>query len=175
MAILRILLLILLLPFLLLLRLLAGKREDMVHLPDDHPEMAKAIADARASLDEFRRHLAAPGPGMADFALKVKFPTGGCDGSTVEHIWVDHLEAKGAGFTGKLANDPQSIPNAKLGSPVEIEEHLISDWAYSENGVFRGHHTTRVLLPHMSKKMRQQVEQTFGWEPTEVSVTEKAK
>ena len=172
MALLRLLLLVLLLPFLLLLRLFAGKREDMAFLPEDHPEMAKAIADARASLDEFRRHLAAPGAGMGDFALKVKFPVASCDGGC-EHIWVDHLEARGTGFTGKLANHPNSIPNVTLGSPVEVDEHLITDWAYCENGVFRGHHTTRVLLPHMSKKMRKRVEETFGWGPTDVAAVEK--
>jgi uncharacterized protein YegJ (DUF2314 family) len=161
MILLRVLLLIVLFPLLLLARLLGfGQRKDMVNLPDDHPEMAAAIGRAQASLPDFRRLLAEPGPGMTDFAIKARFPT---DGGSTEHIWVGDLEPRGLGFVGKLANEPNSLPGLALGSAVDVTEDMITDWAYAKDGIYAGHQTTRVLLPHVSKKMRAQIEEAYGW------------
>ncbi|HYC72566.1 MAG TPA: DUF2314 domain-containing protein [Opitutaceae bacterium] len=161
MILLRLALALLLLPLLLLAGLLGfGRRRDTVHLPEDHPEMAEAVAKARSTLPEFRRLLAEPGPGMSEFAVKARFPTSG--GST-EHIWVGELESRGAGFVGKLANVPNDLHGLALGSVVDVTEEMITDWAYAKDGVYAGHHTTRVLLPHMSKKIRAKVEEAYGW------------
>ena len=155
----RLILLLLLLPFAVIAKLLGFGRSNMVDLPLDHPEMAQAIAEARTNLPEFRRFLETPDPGMENFAIKAAFPTG----KNSEHIWVNTLKVNGSGFSGNLANDPRDLPGMAIGSPVEISEEMVSDWAYSSGGVFRGHFTTRVLLPHMSKRMRRQVEAMFGW------------
>jgi uncharacterized protein YegJ (DUF2314 family) len=156
----RILLLILLSPLLLLAALLGLRRRDIVHLPAEHPEMAKAVADARASLPEFRRLLESPEADMDNFAIKAEFQA--CNGT--EHCWIEDLQIKGTGFSGKLANHPQQLGLA-LGTAVEITEDRITDWAYSKNGVYQGHFTTRILLPRMSKRMRQRVEKIYGWSP----------
>ncbi|MDB6123584.1 MAG: hypothetical protein JWQ71_2577 [Pedosphaera sp.] len=155
----RIIVLILLSPVLLLGWLLGLRRRDIAYLPEGHPDMAKAIAEARATLPEFRRLLASPEPGMANFGIKARFPVQG--GS--EHCWVGDLEMRGSGFFGKLTNHPQSLHEMVLGSMVDITEDMITDWAYSKDGVYSGHFTTRVLLPRMSKRMRQQVETIYGW------------
>ena len=159
MNIIRILLLIVFSPFLLLGKLLGFGRHDIAYLPEGHPEMKKAFAEARASLPEFRNALAAPAPDMANFAIKVRFPVEG--GS--EHCWVDSLEARGSGFIGKLANAPDGLGGLRLGSVVDVSEEMISDWAYSRCGVYCGHFTTKVLLPRMSKRMRAKVEEVYGW------------
>jgi uncharacterized protein YegJ (DUF2314 family) len=159
MLLLRLLLLLLLSPFLLLGRLLGFGRRDIAYLPEGHPDMAEAIATARATLPDFRRLLQTPGPAMKDFAIKAKFPVSG--GS--EHCWVDHLEQHGVGFVGKLANQPDGVHGLRLGSTVDITEEMITDWAYSDAGVYCGHFTTKVLLPRMSKKMRRHVEAVYGW------------
>ena len=155
----RLFLLVLFSPLLLLGWLLGLGRRDIAYLPEGHPEMAAAIARARAMLPEFRRLLAAPKPAMRDFAIKAKFPVQG----GTEHCWVDHLEPRGTDFVGKLANQPDGIHGVRLGSTVEVSEEMITDWAYSEDGVYFGHFTTKVLLPRMSKKMRGKVEAAYGW------------
>lgn len=160
MAILRLLLFFLLFPFLWLLSLFL-RRKDMVYLPDDHEEMKKAITQARASLDSFRAVLASPPPNTHGFALKARFPVD--DESGHEHCWVSGLEMKGRNFIGKLDNEPQSLPKLQLGSVVDIEDEMVTDWAYFENNLAHGHHTTRALLPHMSKKMRASIEKVMGW------------
>lgn len=162
----RILPFLLLLPLLLVGKLLFGRRKDMVFLPEEHPEMAKAIAEARATLPDFRRALAAPGPGMSDFSLKVRFDA---EGGGHEHCWVSELQPRDSGFTGKLANDPNSLPTLKLGSVVEVSEDRITDWSYLRGNVYVGHHTTRALLPHMSKKVRSETEKILGWIATDAS------
>lgn len=159
MIILRLLLILIVSPFLLLARLAGFRRTPMAYLPDDHPEMAAAIASARATLSEFRRRLAAPEPGMANFGIKARFPvTGGA-----EHLWIGDLQANGSGFVGKVTVHPQEVVGLQLGSGVEVTEDMITDWSYSQNGVFRGHHTTRVLLPLMSPKVRDRVLAIYGW------------
>ena len=155
----RIIFLILLSPFLLLGRLLGLRRRDIEYLSQDHPDMAKAIAEARAALPDFRKLLASPQPGMANFGVKARFPVQG--GS--EHCWVGDLETRGTGFLGKLTNHPQHLRGLVLGSMVDVTDDMITDWAYSKDGVYHGHYTTKVLLPRMSKRMRQRVEMIYGW------------
>jgi uncharacterized protein YegJ (DUF2314 family) len=123
----RIILLILLSPFLLLGKLLGFGRRDIEYLPEGHPEMAKAIAEARASLPKFRQILKSPEVGMKNFGIKARFAV---DGGS-EHCWVGDLEMKGTGFAGKLTNHPEHLPGMALGSAVEIMEEMITDWAYS--------------------------------------------
>jgi uncharacterized protein YegJ (DUF2314 family) len=132
----------------------------MVHLPEGHPEMQKAVEEARASLGEFRRLIAAPEPGMENFSIKARFPV--AEGGS-EHCWVGHLQPQDNGFLGKLDNHPQHLHDIKLGSTVFVTEDMISDWGYSKDGVYQGHFTTKVLLPRMDKRMRQKVETVYGW------------
>ncbi len=165
MIFLRLLLLILflpLLPFLLLARLLGFGRSNLAYLPEGHPEMAEAFAQAKASLPDFRRLLSTPAPGMDHFAIKARFPV---EGGT-EHIWVDHLENVGDGFRGKLANDPQGLPDLALGSVVDVAEDQVSDWGYAVDGVYQGHFTTKVIMKHSSKRMQKQIAEAYGWSRT---------
>lgn len=133
----------------------------IITLPEDHPQMAQAIVEARASLDEFRKKLNHPTPEMEEFALKVKLaiPDGG-----FEHCWVNQIRETATGFKGKLANEPMNLPDLSLESPVEISDEMITDWTYCENGYFHGHYTTRVILPNLSKRMRRHVERFYGWD-----------
>lgn len=159
MIFLRLLLIVLLFPFMLVLRALGFGRRDIAHVPDDDPEMAEAIAKARATLPEFRRLMAAANPAQSAFTVKAKFPTS----SGGEHCWIEKLEPRGSGFVGQLANQPAGINGLTLGSAVDISEDMITDWSYNEAGVHHGHYTTKVLLPRMSKRMREQVESVYGW------------
>jgi uncharacterized protein YegJ (DUF2314 family) len=96
---------------------------------------------------------------MSNFGIKARFAVHG--GS--EHCWVGGLEPRGDGFHGKLNNHPQGIHELVEGSKVDVAEDMITDWAYSKDGVFQGHFTTKVLLPRMSERMRQRVEMVYKW------------
>lgn len=160
MLLLRILFLIVMLPFMLLMRLFGVGRRGIVMLPDDHPEMAAAIKQARETLPEFQRLLAAPEPGMANFGVKARFRV---EGGGHEHCWVNDLEPRDFGVAGKLGNEPNSLPNLQLGSAVNVREDQITDWSYERNGVYQGNFTTKVLLPHLPRKLRRQAEAAYGW------------
>jgi len=160
MILLRIFLLVLFSPLLLLVKILGPGRHDMACLREGHPEMKEAFAQAHATLSEFRDALASPKPDLGHFTIKAKFPA---PGGGSEHCWITELEPRGSGFVGKLDNHPKDLHGLKLGSLVDVSEEMISDWGYSQAGVHRGHFTTRVLLPRMSKSMRKKVEATFGW------------
>jgi uncharacterized protein YegJ (DUF2314 family) len=160
MIILRLLLLIVLSPFALLARLLGGRRGNIVDLAPDHPEMAKAIADARATLPEFMRLLADSQSGLSQFAVKVRFAVD----NGHEHCWVSELEMRGTTLTGKLGNQPRGRADLSLGSEVTIDPADITDWSYVDaHGVHRGHYTTRVLMKTLPKRVREDAERVFGW------------
>lgn len=131
----------------------------MVFLGEDHPEMAEAIVKARATLPEFIERLRNPDGRAGHFALKARFKVE----NGHEHIWVGDLEVVPEGFKGKLANDPNEIKGVKLGDEVSVRSEMVTDWGYAIDGVYQGHHTTKVLLRHMSGKMRRQVEAAYGW------------
>ncbi len=162
MIILRLLVILVLTPFVLLARLFGFGRRNIVTLPDDHPAMARAIQQARETLPQFRRLLASPAAGMDNFGVKVRFPV---DAGRHEHCWVNDLELRESGIVGKLGNEPNALKDLKLGSQVTVSEDAITDWSYSHNGVYQGHYTTRALLPHLPAGMRRQVEAVYGWSP----------
>ncbi|WP_244571238.1 DUF2314 domain-containing protein [Mesorhizobium carmichaelinearum] len=72
----------------------------------DDPEMAVAIAKARASLDEFLALTEAPPSGTGRFKLKVEVR----DGDISEHFWVIPFRRTETGFVGILANQPEAVP-----------------------------------------------------------------
>lgn len=158
MIVLRLALLLLLLPFLLVVRLVS-RRRDMVYLPDDHEDMRRAVTEARSRLGEFRTVLQERRGDTDRFALKVRFPVE--EGS--EHIWLESVELRGASFHGRIGNDPQHIPGLAFGSDLDVDETNVTDWAYFWGGKAQGHFTTRALLPHVSRKMRRTILAALGW------------
>ena len=164
MALLRIVFFIVLLPFRLVGRLFGVGRAPVMNLPDDHPEMAAAIAEARASLSTFRARLSAPEPGMDHFGIKARFPVPNGGG---EHCWVGDLVPDNDGFTGKLTVEPRQLPGLQLGSPVTVSEDMITDWSYALHDVYQGHYTTRALMPHLPPHLRERVSAAYGWSTPE--------
>ncbi len=136
------------------------RRRDMVYLPDDDPEMEEAKRHARETLSSFKTILANPRPGMEHFAVKVAFEANG----NSEHCWVSNLVMIGDQLHGELSNDPEFVEGWRLGDACTIEEERISDWAYSEDGVYQGHFTTKVLLPHLDREVREQIITIYGWD-----------
>lgn len=154
----RLLFALLLFPARIIFSLL-GVGRGITYLPEDHPEMRKAIYKAKATLPEFRNALLSSEPGLDNFAIKVALPA--VNGH--EHCWVSELTVDGFAFKGRLSNAPQHVKGLTLGSVIYAKQEMISDWAYSRDGVFQGHFTTRVLLTRMNKRQKKQITQLFGW------------
>jgi uncharacterized protein YegJ (DUF2314 family) len=124
-----------------------GARAESINVPSGDAEMNAAIKQARATLPEFWRAMAAPGPGENGFSLKVRI----VDHGKAEHIWFDAIERKGNSLTGVVTNTPEAVTTVKWGQRYEIGEAAISDWLYMRNGKFVGNRTLRVLLKQMPK------------------------
>ena len=137
------------------------RKDAIMFAPEDDPDMNSAIESARTSLPKFLELLGAPQSGMADFAVKVGLPTSG-DG--LEHCWVSDLSHDDGILKGKLSVEPNDVEEYRLGSDITVNKDEISDWAYSLDGTFYGHYTTRFLLIQMPKNMRKQVMEIYGWD-----------
>lgn len=122
-----------------------GKRDDVIAVESDDPEMEAAIAKARETLPEFWSALEARREGESGFSLKVRMEYEG----DVEHIWVGEIERRDGKIMGTIDNDPDALKNVKLGDRIEIKEADISDWTYLRNGKIVGNETLRPLLKHM--------------------------
>ena len=78
--------------------------DKVVNVARDDPDMTAAIAQARASLDQFLSLSEAPPAGTTDYKLKVEVK----DGDTSEHFWIIPFHKTAGGFAGTLANEPQA-------------------------------------------------------------------
>jgi uncharacterized protein YegJ (DUF2314 family) len=121
----------------------------VISVPSTDPEMAAAIAKARATLSVFWASYAAPKPSEDGHALKVRFPT---SRTNSEHIWmVDVKRLPDGGFSGRFSNAPRDLRGKQEGDLAQFREADISDWMFMRNGKIVGCETMRPLLKSMSK------------------------
>jgi len=122
---------------------------NVVHVSDSDPAMNNAMAQARATVDQFADALRNPGK-RSDFSLKAKFT----EGSATEHMWVNDVRPEGDSFKGKVGNDPDKLKKVHFGQSCSIPRERVSDWMYVENGKLVGGYTLRVLRDRMSAAER---------------------
>jgi uncharacterized protein YegJ (DUF2314 family) len=132
----------------LLLSLLAAcsKRDKVINVEGDDPEMVAAIAAARDTLPHFWQVYDKPARGETNFSLKVKIT----DKQGTEHFWATDIERRDGTILGTLNNDPNIVKSVKLGDRMEIPEADISDWLYMRDGKMIGDHTVKPLFKQMS-------------------------
>jgi uncharacterized protein YegJ (DUF2314 family) len=142
--------------FLLVLALAAGQAsrpaaavENLVNVRNDDPEMAPAIAKARASLPTFWKEWEAPKAGEEGFALKVRIPYAANDG---EHFWLVEIQRAGARYSGIINNEPVYAKQVKAGQRYGFGDAEISDWLFMRNGKMVGNETMRPLLKQLPKE-----------------------
>jgi uncharacterized protein YegJ (DUF2314 family) len=123
----------------------ARNGDALVYAKGTDAEVNAAIQRARDTLPVFWRKFEQRG--SKGFTLKVAMPT---RHGSLEHIWVDSIERRDGTIRAKLADDPDDIAGAKLGSPVVVDPGRISDWGYLVDGKLYGHFTTRVLVKRMA-------------------------
>jgi uncharacterized protein YegJ (DUF2314 family) len=128
---------------------MAEDRSPIVDVPNGDPEMAAAIAKARATLPVFWASYEAPKASEAGHSLKVRFPTRKNNG---EHIWMAEVKKLPDGrYSGRFANQPRDLPGKRVGDLVEFKEADISDWMFMRNGKIVGGETIKPLLKSMPK------------------------
>ncbi len=137
-----------------------GDRDRTIGVTENDADMNAAIAEARATLDEFVARMENPEPGDSDFAIKVAIT----DPNGTEHFWANNVEVVGPGFTATINNDPNIVRSVRLGQRVRARLDEVSDWMYTSNGRMVGNRTLRVLLTKMSPEEAAAVKRQVGWE-----------
>ncbi|MEJ0089851.1 MAG: DUF2314 domain-containing protein [Limisphaerales bacterium] len=122
-----------------------SKRDKVINVADDDPEMLAAIAKARDTLPQFWQVLDKPEHGESEFALKVKIT----DKRGTEHFWATDIRRQDGKIMGTINNDPEVVASVKLGDKIQIPEADISDWLYMCNEKMVGNETLRPLLKKM--------------------------
>ncbi|TAL05466.1 MAG: DUF2314 domain-containing protein [Verrucomicrobia bacterium] len=125
-----------------------SNRSTGVDLGADDPEMATAVAKARATLPDYWQLFEHPEHGESDFSLKVEVS----DKHGTEHFWVVDPQRKDGKIFGTVDNDPELVKNVKAGDRIQVDEQAISDWGYVRDGKMHGKYTLRVLMKHMPAK-----------------------
>ncbi len=135
------------LNFCLVLSLFAAcsKRDKVINVEEDDPEMVAAIKTARETLPHFWQICEKPARGETNFALKVKIT----DKRGTEHFWATDVVRRDGKILGTINNDPNIVNSVKLGDRVEIPEAEISDWLYMRDGKMIGNQTVKPLFKQM--------------------------
>ena len=137
------------LPGVLLSTLTAcSKRDKVVMVEDDDPEMVAAIAKARSTLPHFWQVFDKKERGESGFLLKVEIK----DKRGSEFFWAIDLQRQDGKTMGTINNDPNIVASVKLGDRIEIREADIADWLYMRAGKMMGNATLKPLLKTMPAK-----------------------
>lgn len=134
--------------------------DKVIGVARDDPDMAAAIAQARASLDQFLTLSDAPPAGTADFKLKVEVR----DGDATEHFWIIPFHRTETGFAETLANEPEAVHNVVAGQELEFTRNDVSDWGYTKNGRQVGSFTVCVLFKTMAKEDVDYYRENYGFD-----------
>ena len=134
--------------------------DQVVNVAKDDPDMAAAIAQARASLDQFLALSEAPPAGTTDYKLKVEVR----DGDASEHFWIIPFHKTANGFAGTLANEPQAVHNVVAGQELQFARADVSDWGYTKNGRQVGSFTVCVLFKTIAQEEADYYRQNYGFD-----------
>ena len=124
-----------------------SKRDNVIGVPSDDPEMTAAISKARETLPQFWRVFDKPERGETGVSLKVRIT----DKSGTEHFWATDIELRDGKTIGVINNDPNTVATVKLGDRIEIQEADITDWLYMRDGKMVGNYTLKPLFKKMPK------------------------
>ena len=126
-------------------------------LPADDPEMNAAFTRAQSTVAEFITRFTNSLPTDTRFSVKVLAQ----DGTEVEHFWLSDLSYTNGTFTGKIANEPESVRTVTFGQQVALPEKEILDWMYLANGKLIGNETLRVLMTRMPKAKADRIREQY--------------
>lgn len=123
---------------------------NIAQLPKDDDGMEQAQAEARATLPEFLRRLAAPDVDLPSAAVKVPLTVPG----GTEHVWINGIHLEGDEFVGRIDNQPHRATDLNAGDTIRVRQSEISDWKLVEDGQLVGGYTIRYLMKRMPARQR---------------------
>lgn len=127
-----------------------GSTVPVIEVPDDAPEMLKAVAEAKQRWSEFIAAFEAQAG--TNFAVKAPITR---DEQT-EFIWIEVTAIENGVIFGKLANEPMSLAGLELGSRVRTTEDALNDWGYMNSAdEFVGGFTVKAVV-EASKKLQKE-------------------
>src|SRR5262245_21385808 len=83
------------------------RRDEVILLPKDDPDMAAAMRKARESLPQFLTLARAPSASTSHFAVKVGIHDKARD--FVEYFWIAQFVEKNGRYSGRIDNEPNSV------------------------------------------------------------------
>jgi uncharacterized protein YegJ (DUF2314 family) len=150
----------------------AGDPNPIPKVPKGDPAMSAAFAHAAAGLDGFFAAWRNPPPGAERFSIKIGLidtPEApgyavvrpGAPGA-IEWFWTRDLRVAGAGFSARLANDPDRLHNVSYGQTIHFARENIGDWMYWRDGRIVGNATACPALAHASAEERRRMKEQYG-------------
>lgn len=118
------------------------KQPPPVLVDDDDAQLNAAIAEARATVDNFIQAISNPKPNQTSFSVKV----GIVEGDQTEYLWLVPVRFENGKFIGRVNNEPFMVTTVKFGDEVTVAKDEISDWLYMENRTMMGGFTVRILM-----------------------------
>lgn len=135
-----------------------SSQSSTVFVPDDDPEMQRAIADALRQLPKLDAAIEA---GRARCFVKGAFS---CPNGEVELCWILVEGKRDDAYHGTLNVIPENLPSLREGSPVRIAVKDAVDWMIAtRGGPIEGNFTLRALLPRMSAEEAAAAKRAMGW------------
>ena len=125
----------------------------------DNEIMNTPIRKARFSYQKFLDAFQTAG-NKSSFSVKLAYPISDNGGN--EHIWVEDLRMEGKTLKGNLGNEPEYIPNLKLGDEVTVNASNISDWRFVSDGVVYGGFAIYPFLPSLTSEQKKGIENALG-------------
>jgi uncharacterized protein YegJ (DUF2314 family) len=135
-----------------------ARRDQVVLVEKDDPDMAAAFRKARETLPEFLALAHAPRPTATKLAVKIAIPAGAGN----EYFWLAPFEPRGDKYAGRINNTPRAAKQVKFGQVVEFSEAEIVDWLYMEGGQMRGNFTACAMLKREPADQVEAMKKQYG-------------
>ena len=135
-----------------------SKRDKVVGIGDDDPEMAAAIAKARQTLPQFWQVFDKREHGESNFVLVVRIT----DIGRIEHFFTTDFERRDGKTMVTISNKPNIVASVKLGDRLEIPEADITDWRYMRDGKYVGMSTFKARFKRMRAADVEQVKKMMA-------------
>lgn len=119
----------------------------------DDPKMNVAIANAKATVNEFVLAFHAQKPGTDKFCVKKPYRT---PGGGVEHMWIDVTNEHAGVLEGVVESEAEDTREVEMGQAVTLNISEISDWSYLDGKKLVGGYTIRYFVNKMSPKEREE-------------------
>ena len=135
-----------------------SKRDKIVGIGDDDPEMAAAIAKARQTLPQFWQVFDKREHGESNFVLVVRIT----DKGRIEHFFATDFERRDGKTMVTISNKPNIVASVRIDDRIEIPEADITDWRYMRDGKYVGNVTFKAQFKHMRAADVEQVKKMMA-------------